>query len=189
MMHRIGRLVLRALGVRTDEPEAPSEAARRSIEAMRARLDRLRSCAAAAAANEYRVRRCLETERQKLAELTDAQQTEACQARVSQIEEQLQSAQAQSDEARRQIQTFREELRQASERMRDAQLRSQLSTMRSQAEKLAMDSRFEEGLAAIEQMEYRANEASAEARALAELNEALRGENPCPKEGDGDERQ
>lgn len=189
ILKTIGRMVRGLLGIGDADREDPAVIAQRTLDAMRARLAEIRVCAGAAAAAEYRLERSLALERAALESTADPDQRAVHETRVADLEAQVRHAQSRTAEARAGLEAFREELRQASARMRDAQVSSRLAAMRSQAEKLAMNSRFEEGLAAIDGMERKADEASAEARALAELNEALRGESPHVERGEGDEHQ
>lgn len=180
---------MRLLGIGAMDEQDPSESARRTLEAMRVRLSELRECAAAAAAAQYRIEQSLQSERQRLETLQDPDHRARCQASIAETEQRLVEAAKQTEQAQQSILLFREELRATGERMKGAQLQSRLAAIRAQAEKLAMESRFEEGMAAIDRMESKASQASAEARALAELNEALRGECPDAKRGDDDERE
>lgn len=189
MVKTTGRWLMRLLGIGAMDEQDPSESARRTLEAMRVRLSELRECAAAAAAAQYRIEQSLQSERQRLETLQDPDHRARCQASIAETEQRLVEAAKQTEQAQQSILLFREELRATGERMKGAQLQSRLAAIRAQAEKLAMESRFEEGMAAIDRMESKASQASAEARALAELNEALRGECPDAKRGDDDERE
>lgn len=175
--------ILRLLGLVQEQREDPAESARRTLDVMRARLAELKAVSAKAAACEYQIERALAAEREIVGGIDDSELRAAGEARVVELESQLAATRAQCEEVGRQMLAFREEIERTSTRMRDAQALSQLSAMRAQAEKLAMESRIEEGLAAVDRMESKASHASAQARALAELNEALR------DRGDDDEHQ
>ncbi len=191
IIRRIMRTLLRIIGVDLFEDKDQAAALHSVVDDMRARLTQLRTSTAGLVAEQCRIEHALASERDAMAhaesELHDAQsrsdresaeilslRVDTCRARVIELEAQLESARRHSSNARLQLEAFQEELRHATERVRDARVREQLATMKTQAERFALDASLDEDMSAIEHLEARANLASAEAEAIAELNEALR---------------
>lgn len=182
ILNGIRRIVLSALGCRSEEvePDVPPDS--RFREEMAERLHTLKTSAARIMSDSYRVERMLQSEQDKLAQIEAearaaaraeiGSRIECCRSRVDELSGELKSARERETQVREQIAALREELRQARQRARSARLQLQISQVRTQLETLAMESSLDD--LDLTQLEDRAHRAQSKADALAELNQTLR---------------
>lgn len=159
--------IYHSLGIEEDD----SDDDLRIIENLKNKQDSIKSAAAKIIADEYRLERLLNIEKDNLAKSGKAD-TET----IHTLEAEMESVKQDANNAKKQLSQLQNEVKQAIERAKSAQLRSKLAEMKTQTQNIALEARFDDDLASIERMEKKASKAEAEAEAVEELKKALEDE-------------